>query len=220
MPRMKNEPVVQDKSLDRQPHKLPLAATSQAEEQRQKALKYKVENNGNAKRGPLPIYVQNADIDVKLTVLDEKISKNYLPLDFDKNTEIEGIDFNDLSNKAYVYVDDNGTPKKILILSALMHEINWTDLSGDAKIQIQNLITRNIENSSLIAGNNISIEGRTISANIGVSKVNGEEGEITITPETLNVYTKDVLYTKDESYSKTEVEDALEELIVDGGAYR
>jgi len=82
------------------------------------------------------------------------------------------------------------------------------------------MINQAVENAKLIAGDNITIVGRTISANIGVASLNGQVGDVNITAADLNAYTKDAVYKKEETYSAEQVESALEDLIVDGGAYR
>ena len=169
-------------------------------------------------RNPTPIYIKEGDIDLKLRVLDEKIAENFVPLDFNSNENIGGSPVSGLSDKAYVYVDDNGKPQKVLIAS--VREIDWENLTGPAQAKIQNMINQAVDNAKLIAGDNITITGRTISANIGVASLNEQTGNITLTAGDLNAYTKDVVYTKEETYSAEQVEAAIEDLIVDGGAYR
>jgi hypothetical protein len=169
-------------------------------------------------RNPTPIYVKDGDIELKLRILDDKIAQFFVPLDFTKNKEITGLTAQELANSAYIYVDNNGTPVKVLVTS--LREIDWANLTGPAQAKIQNLINTAVDNAKLIAGDNININGRVISANIGVKTLNGQDGDVSLTAGDLNAYTKDDVYKKEETYSAEQVEDALEDLIVDGGAYR
>jgi len=74
-------------------------------------------------RGETAVYIQNADVDLKLKILADSIAKEYLPLDFSKNEGIKGISTDGLSDVAYIFVDNGGKPTKILAPSVLREEI-------------------------------------------------------------------------------------------------
>ena len=69
------------------------------------------------------IYIKNTDIELKLKLLDEKVAKNYVSLALGDNDLLSSATLNTLSTNSYLYVDDNGTPKKILALAVLKREI-------------------------------------------------------------------------------------------------
>lgn len=72
-----------------------------------------------APRGNTEAYIQVTDTELKLKILAESIAKDFLPLDFTKNDEIDIKSANELSDTAYIYVDDGGTPVKIFAPSVL-----------------------------------------------------------------------------------------------------
>jgi len=159
------------------------------------------------------VYIQPVDFDLKLKVLAEDTARTYLPLDFDNNSEIEQKTAEELADTAYIFVDNNGKPTKVLATSVLRTFIKWNDLADSTKTRIQQAIDIAIESNKLKAGDNITIENNIISANIGVASLNGKIGSITLSAEDLNAYTKDKVYTKDET------QDIINNLIieVDGG---
>lgn len=164
-------------------------------------------------RGNTPIYVQDTEVDLKLKVLAEDVAKTYLPLDFTKNSEISESTLNALADTAYIFVDNNGKPVKLLATAVLKEEIAWDDLSEETKQKIQQAI----DSSKLIAGSHIKIEDNIISADVGVESLNGKTGHVVLSASDLNVYTKSEVYQKTETYSKSEITTQFEELEVDGG---
>jgi len=158
-------------------------------------------------RGNTPIYIQETDIDLKLKVLSDEVYQNFLPLDFEKNPTITAIDPSELAETAYIFVDNNGTPTKVLAPSVLKTVIEWDDLSADLKARLQQKLT---------AGAHINIdENNIISADIGVETINGKTGIVNLTAGDLNAY------NKEEVFNKEETQTLLDELTVtvDGGAY-
>ena len=158
-------------------------------------------------RGNTPIYIQETDIDLKLKVLSDEVYQNFLPLDFEKNPTIAAIDPSELAETAYIFVDNNGTPTKVLAPSVLKTVIEWDDLSADLKARLQQKLT---------AGAHINIdENNIISADIGVETINGKTGIVNLTAGDLNAY------NKEEVFNKEETQTLLDELTVtvDGGAY-
>lgn len=159
---------------------------------------------------PRPTVLHDTDVGLKLKILSDSIAKEYLPLEFDRNQQIKEIDVSQLTDTAYIFVDNNGKPTKILAPSVLRSIIEWSDLSENTKQQFQQLINL----AKLIPGENVSInENNIISVDIGVRTVNGMSGDVSLTADQLNTYTKDELFTKNE------ILNILDSLIVvaDGG---
>ena len=144
--------------------------------------------------------------DVKLKTLAENVAKLYVPFALKNSNNIEDITIDNLSNDAYLFVDNNGQPSKVLITTVLKKEISWEDLSDDIKQQLQNA-------TQLTPGAHITIQNGIISADIGVESINGKTGIVTLTADDINTYTKDIACTKQELAT------ALAEIEVDGGRY-
>lgn len=72
-----------------------------------------------APRGNTEAYIQVTDTELKLKILAESIAKDFLPLDFTKNDEIDLKSADELSDTAYIYVDDGGKPVKIFAPAVL-----------------------------------------------------------------------------------------------------
>ena len=72
-----------------------------------------------APRGNTEAYIQVTDTELKLKILAESIAKDFLPLDFAKNDDIDIKSANELSDTAYIYVDDGGKPVKIFAPAVL-----------------------------------------------------------------------------------------------------
>ena len=72
-----------------------------------------------APRGNTEAYIQVTDTELKLKILAESIAKDFLPLDFTKNDAIGIKSVNELSDTAYIYVDDGGKPVKIFAPAVL-----------------------------------------------------------------------------------------------------
>jgi len=167
-----------------------------------------------------PVVIQNSEVDVKLNLLNDFINKSFVPINLKDAKPISEASVDTLSEQSYLYVDNNGKPVKLLALATLTREIRWEDLAESTQQQIQSLINQSAAEHTLVPGENITIdEHNVISADIGVKSINGQDGQVTITAEDLNAYTKDVVYTKDEACSQAEFLDAMENLIVDGGRY-
>ena len=61
------------------------------------------------------IYVQDTDTDLKIKILSTTVAETYIPLDLSKNQSITEKELVDLADTAYIYVDNNGKPVKILL---------------------------------------------------------------------------------------------------------
>lgn len=74
--------------------------------------------------GPFPI--NSTEVDLKLQLLTNRITKTYLPKDLVNASDIELVkELSDLSDvDAYIYIDDNGKPTKILATTVLKKEIS------------------------------------------------------------------------------------------------
>ena len=144
-----------------------------------------------APRGNTEAYIQVTDTELKLKILAESIAKDFLPLDFTKNDAIDIKSANELSDTAYIYVDDGGKPVKIFAPAVLKTAIKWEDLAESTKEIIQ---------QKLIPGNHITIDSNNvISADIGVETINGKTGEVRLTAADVNAYSKEEVYTKKET---------------------
>jgi len=173
----------------------------------------------------LPNRQQTDYTDLKLKTLSENIAKLYVPYKLKNSENVEEITIDNLSNEAYLYVDDNGKPSKVLITTVLKKEIQWEDLSEDIREQLQAIA----QATALKAGNHITIENNMINADIGVETVNGKTGNVVLTaadvgalPNTVNVPKKLSDLTNDTGFVSNaviiqEIDDALETLEVDGG---
>ena len=158
-----------------------------------------------APRGNTEAYIQIADTELKLKILAESIAKDFLPLDFTANDNIKIKSAEELSDTAYIYVDNGGVPVKIFAPAVLRTAIKWEDLADSTKEIIQH---------KLIAGNHIVIDSNNvISADVGVEAINGKTGDIQLTAADVNAYSKEEVYTKEE------IDTAFNNLVieVDGG---
>lgn len=203
MPKMQEKPQKVDRSLQN--------FTTSVPQDRTRVLTYNQPKP--VTRDNPAIYVQDSDIDLKIKILSTSIADNYMPLALGQNEAITPANLIDLADTAYIYIDNNGKPVKVLASTVLRTEINWDDLSATTQQKIQQLI----DNQRLEAGDNITIDGNVISADVGVKTLNGKSGNLTLTANDLNVYTKDDTYNKDETYSKPELQDMFSSIIVDGG---
>lgn len=77
------------------------------------------------------INVDSATEDIKLKILENKL----VPKDLSKLEQIE-----ELNGNAYTYVDNNGTPGKMLLIDIFPKDIKWEDLSDDVKQRILDLV--------------------------------------------------------------------------------
>ena len=144
-----------------------------------------------APRGNTEAYIQVTDTELKLKILAESIAKDFLPLDFTKNTDIKLKSADELLDTAYIYVDNGGTPVKIFAPAVLKTAIKWEDLADSTKELIQHKLT---------SGNHITIDSNNvISADIGVETINGKTGEVWLTATDVNAYSKEEVYTKKET---------------------
>ena len=144
-----------------------------------------------APRGNTEAYIQVTDTELKLKILAESIAKDFLPLDFTKNDDINIKSANELSDTAYIYVDDGGKPVKIFAPAVLKTAIKWEDLAESTKEIIQ---------QKLSPGNHITIDSNNvISTDIGVETINGKTGEVRLTAADVNAYSKEEVYTKKET---------------------
>ena len=144
-----------------------------------------------APRGNTEAYIQVTDTELKLKILAESIAKDFLPLDFTKNDAIDIKSANELSDTAYIYVDDGGKPVKIFAPAVLKTAIKWEDLAESTKEIIQ---------QKLIPGNHITIDSNNvISADIGVETIKRKTGEVRLTAADVNAYSKEEVYTKKET---------------------
>jgi len=176
-------------------------------------------------RGETAVYLQDTDVDLKLKILADSIAKEYLALDFSKNGDIKDISVDDLSNTAYIFVDNDGKPTKILAPSVLRKEITWDDLADSTKQKIQAAI----DAVKLTAGRNIVIDSdNKINANIGVETVNGKTGDVSLTASDIpGVPTKVSQLENDTGYltaadlsnyvTDDELAAALNSIEIDGG---
>lgn len=147
--------------------------------------------------------------DLKIKNLAENVAKTYVPYAI-KNTEsIDEITFDDLTNSAYIYVDNDGHPTKLVLTTVIHKQVEWDDLSDEVKEQILK--------NHLTPGEHITISpDGVISAQIGVETVNGKTGNVVLTANDVNAYTKEVACTKQELY------DAIEgiDITIDGGVVK
>lgn len=101
------------------------------------------------RREPASIYVQNTDVDLKIKIAEENIAANFLPLDFSKNEEIKDGSLESVADQAYIYVDNQGKPVKLSIISTLKRTMKWEDLDKSTQQQIQSMI--NVATRSMTA---------------------------------------------------------------------
>ena len=149
----------------------------------------------------VPVRPQTDYTDLKIKTLAENIAKTYIPYALKNSENIEEITIDNVSEEAYIYLDNNGNPTKLLATTVLKKEIDWNDLSPEAKQHILDLINQN----KLKAGNHITITNNTINADIGVETINGKTGNVSLTASDVNAYTKSETYNKNETYSKNDV---------------
>jgi len=169
--------------------------------------------------------------DLKLKTLSENIAKLYVPFALKDSESVEDITIDNLSNEAYLYIDDNGKPTKIVATTVLRKEIRWEDLSEEVRNRLQELA----ESSSLVAGDHIRIQNGIISADVGVESINGKTGVVNLTPEDIGAASKaeaetkinaaityakkSEVYTKTEAATKADLASAVAnlEITIDGG---
>ena len=78
----------------------------------------------DVQRGNTAVYLQDTEIELKLKVLAEAIAKEFLSLHFSsENPDISATTVDKLDNTAYIFVDNNGKPVKVLAPSVLRTEI-------------------------------------------------------------------------------------------------
>ena len=142
--------------------------------------------------------------DLKIKTLADNIAKTYVPYALKDTESIEEITVDDLTNSTYIYVDQDGKPSKLVFTTVIHKKVEWDDLSEEVQEQIlQNHLTPG-------AHITISPDG-VISAEIGVETINGQTGNVVLTADDVNAYTKEVACTKQELI------DAINDIEGDGG---
>ena len=61
--------------------------------------------------------------DLKIKTLAENIAKHYVPYALKDTKDIGEVTIDQVSNEAYLYVDNNGNPAKLLAVTVLKKEI-------------------------------------------------------------------------------------------------
>jgi hypothetical protein len=176
--------------------------------------------------GYIPVRQQTDYSDLKLKTLAENVAKLYVPYALKDTRSIDELTVDSLSNGAYLYVDDNGKPSKILAVTVLRKEISWDDLSDDVKHQIQIAAQ---SSSNLQAGSHITITNNRINAEIGVETINGKTGNVSITaadvgalpistaiPHKTSELVNDAGFVTSSTISQT-INTAIDSIEIDGG---
>lgn len=174
----------------------------------------------------IPVRQQTDYSDLKLKTLAENIAKLYVPYSIKDANNIDELTVDALSNGAYLYVDDNGKPSKILAVTVLRKEISWDDLSDDVKQQIQ-VAAQSATNYQ--AGSHITIRNGIISADIGVETINGKTGNVSLSaadvgalpistaiPHKTSELVNDAGFITNANVSQS-INTALESIEIDGG---
>ena len=100
------------------------------------------------------------DVDIKINTLANKLKKEYVAQNL-KQDLYKQIGLNDLDDIAYIYIDNNGVPSKILAKSGLKLEIHWEDLGDDIKDILNQKISDAINTETLLR---ISGDAETLAA--------------------------------------------------------
>ena len=180
--------------------------------------------------GPIPI--SSTEVDVKLQLLSNRIAKTYVPKDLANAEDIAVLEnTSDLSNvKAYIYIDNNGNPVKILATTVLNKEISWDDLSDDLKKKFQTWVDEftvklNTETAERKAADE-ELSKRVQEVDTGITKLSATTEQIQ--KDLLNK--ADIVETKNEIYLSTEAakqaaietskiytDTTIEDIAIDGG---
>lgn len=101
------------------------------------------------------INVESATEDIKLKILENKL----VPKDLSKVEPIE-----ELNENAYIYVDNNGTPGKMLLINIFPKDVKWENLSDDVKQRILDLEASVDDlNGKVVVLNDIAVSFQEIS---------------------------------------------------------